>query len=110
MYFQMYKIITYVPETHLDVVKNAMFDAGAGHFGNYARCSWETLGTGQFMPLNGANPTIGETNQLSKVAEWKVEMTVPENKLCDVVRAYKKAHPYEVPAYEVYQTVDVEYD
>lgn len=108
MYFQMYKIVTYIPETDLEQVKNAMFAAGAGHFGHYSHCSWETLGTGQFMPLTGANPTIGAVGEVSRIAEWKVEMIVPENKLCDVVAAYKKAHPYEVPAYEVYQTVDVE--
>lgn len=108
MYFQMYKIVTYVPESHLEAVKNAMFEAGAGHFGHYSHCSWETLGRGQFKPLAGANPTVGELGQVTQVSEWKVEMIVPENKLMEVVHAYKQAHPYEVPAYEVYQTVDVE--
>ncbi len=108
MYFQMYKIVTYIPEAHLDVVKMAMFEAGAGQFGRYAECSWQTLGTGQFKPLTGANPTIGAVGEVAYVSEWRVEMIVPENKLCDVVTAYKKAHPYETPAYEVYQMVDVE--
>lgn len=108
MYFQTYKVITYIPETHLESVKNAMFHAGAGHFGHYSHCSWQTLGTGQFRPLEGANPTIGQVGETTKVAEWKVEMIVPENRLYEVVAAYKEAHPYETPAYEVYQTVDVE--
>lgn len=108
MYFQMYKIVTYIPENALESVKEAMFEAGAGQFGHYSHCSWQTLGVGQFRPLAGANPTIGDIDETTKVAEWKVEMIVPENKLCDVVAAYKQAHPYEVPAYEVYQTVDVE--
>lgn len=108
MYFQMYKIVAYIPEFALEDVKNAMFAAGAGHYGNYECCSWQTLGVGQFRPLRGANPTVGTIGEVSVVSEWKVEMTVPENKLCDVVAAYKQAHPYEVPAYEVYQTVDVE--
>lgn len=108
MYFQMYKIVTYVPEANLEDVKAAMFAAGAGHFGNYSECSWQTLGTGQFRPLEGANPSIGAVGELTRLVEWKLEMIVPENKLCDVVRAYKEAHPYETPAYEVYQTVDVE--
>ncbi len=110
MYFQLYKIVTYIPEPALETVKNAMFEAGAGHYGNYSHCCWQTLGVGQFRPLDGSNPTIGEVNQTTTVSEWKVEMIVPENKLCDVVQAYKDAHPYEVPAYEVYQTVDVESD
>lgn len=108
MYFQMYKIVAYIPEDALEAVKEAMFAAGAGHFGNYSHCSWQTLGVGQFRPLQGANPAVGEVGKTAKLAEWKVEMIVPENKLCDVVAAYKNAHPYEVPAYEVYQTVDVE--
>lgn len=108
MYFQMYKIVTYIPQESLETVKDAMFEAGAGHFGNYERCSWQTFGVGQFRPLEGANPTVGNIGEVTTVSEWKVEMMVPENKLCEVVAAYKKAHPYEVPAYEVYQTVDVE--
>ncbi|MFC0821300.1 NGG1p interacting factor NIF3 [Moraxella marmotae] len=106
----MYKIVTYIPEPALETVKNAMFAAGAGHFGHYECCSWQTLGMGQFRPLAGANPTIGEIGEITCVSEWKVEMMVPENKLCEVVAAYKQAHPYEAPAYEVYQTVDVEND
>ncbi|OOR91684.1 NGG1p interacting factor NIF3 [Moraxella caviae] len=110
MYFQTYKIVAYIPEDALEKVKNAMFDAGAGHFGKYSHCSWQTLGRGQFKPLEGANPTVGTIGEVCEVSEWKVEMIVPENKLYDVVRAYKEAHPYEVPAYEVFQTVDVEDD
>lgn len=108
MYFQVYKIVTYIPEDALERVKEAMFRAGAGHFGHYSHCSWQTLGVGQFRPLSGANPGLGAIGETTKVAEWKVEMIVPENKLGEVVAAYKAAHPYEVPAYEVYQTVDVE--
>lgn len=110
MYFQMYKIVTYVPEAALETVKNAMFEAGGGHYGNYEFCSWQTLGMGQFRPLDGANPTVGAVGEVSRITEWKLEMMVPENKLCEVVRAYKEAHPYETPAYEVYQTVDLEQD
>ncbi len=110
MYFQMYKIVTYIHESDLEAVKNAMFEAGAGHFGNYECCSWQTLGVGQFRPMTGSHPAIGTVGEITQVSEWKVEMIVPENKLYDVVAAYKQAHPYEVPAYEVYQTVDVEGD
>lgn len=108
MYFQTYKIVTYIPEHALESVKAAMFAAGAGYIGNYACCSWQTLGTGQFKPLQGAQPAEGQVGELCVIPEWKVEMIVPENKLCEVVAAYKQAHPYEMPAYEVYQTIDVE--
>lgn len=108
MVVNMYKIITYIPHTALEVVKEAMFRAGAGQFGRYSHCSWQVLGQGQFLPLAGANPALGQVGQLEVVDEWRVEMIVPKDKLSDVVRAYKTAHPYEVPAYEVYQMVLVE--
>lgn len=108
MYYAVYKIVAYIPHEHLESVKDAMFDAGAGHFAKYSHCAWQVRGMGQFRPLQGANPHTGQIDALSQVDEWRVEMMVPENKLREVVSAYKKAHPYEVPAYEVYQTVDVE--
>ncbi len=78
MYFQMYKIVTYIPESDLEAVKNAMFEAGAGHFGNYECCSWQTLGVGQFRPMTGSHPAIGTVGEITQVSEWKVEMIVPE--------------------------------
>lgn len=56
----MYKICFFVPENHVDLVKNALFEAGAGRIGDYDNCSWQTLGTGQFRPLKNSSPTIGQ--------------------------------------------------
>ncbi|UNU74186.1 YqfO family protein [Moraxella nasovis] len=103
----MYKLIIYIPQEHLDEVKEAVFQAGAGQFGNYSCCAWEVLGVGQFKPLKGANPTIGQVGTLETVKEWRVEMIVPDDRLHSVIQAYKKAHPYECPAYDVYLMVDV---
>lgn len=103
----MYKFITYIPESHVETVKTALFNAGAGRFDGYSHCSWQVLGMGQFKPLKGSNPAIGEINKVEYVPEWRVETIVPDDKLADVVQAYKQAHPYEVPAYEVYQMVAV---
>lgn len=104
----MYKFIAYIPESALSSVKTAMFEAGAGRDGNYDCCAWQTLGVGQFRPLAGANPAIGQVGKMSEVAEWRVEMMVHPDRLHEVVSAYKQAHPYEVPAYEVYQMIDVD--
>lgn len=102
----MYKLCLHVPQTHLDVVKNAIFEAGAGTVGHYCHCSWEVLGEGQFMPLPGSNAFIGEINKLEKVAEYKVETICTDDCINEVIAALKKAHPYETPSYEVWKLED----
>lgn len=101
----MYKFIAYIPEPDLETVKTAMFNAGAGRLGNYEWCSWQVLGVGQFKPLKGANPAIGEIDKVEYVSEWRVEMVVPKDKIHAVLTAYKAAHPYEVPAYDIFEMV-----
>ncbi len=103
----MYKLITYIPDSHIESVKQALFDAGAGQFDGYSHCSWQVLGLGQFKPLKGANPAIGEIDKIEYVSEWRVEVIVPDDKLMEVMNAYRAAHPYEVPAYDVYHMIDV---
>jgi hypothetical protein len=97
----MYKICFFVPETHVESTKTAMFEAGAGRIGDYDSCAWQTLGTGQFRPLAGSDPFLGEQGQLERVSEYKVEMVCEESSVSAAVRALKQAHPYEEPAYEV---------
>lgn len=96
-----YKLAFYVPESHLETVKQALFDVGAGRQGNYEHCCWQCLGQGQFKPLPNANPAIGELNVLSFVPEYKVELICAENCIDMAVNALKKSHPYEEPAFEV---------
>ena len=88
-----------VPETHLDAVKAAIFKTGAGEIGLYKHCAWQTLGTGQFMPLSGSNAFIGEVNTLTTVPEYKLEIACTDAQLEPAIRALKRAHPYETPAY-----------
>lgn len=99
----MYKVCFYVPESHADKVKHAMFEAGAGRIGNYSCCSWEALGEGQFMPLAGSQAFIGQENRLEKVKEFKIEMVCDDQHIREVVQALKQAHPYEEPAYQVWR-------
>lgn len=89
----------YVPESHLEKVKEAIFAAGAGIIGNYDQCCWQTKGKGQFRPLAGSNPTLGSQGALEFVEEWKVELVLEEGLKEVVLAALKKAHPYETPAY-----------
>ena len=97
----MYVIIFYVPEDHLESVKQAVFAAGAGHVGNYEQCAWQVCGEGQFMPLKGSSAFIGEVDRLEKVIEYRVEIDCYDDNIHAVVAALKKAHPYEEPAYTV---------
>lgn len=97
----------YVPRSHLESVKEAVFTAGAGRVGDYGHCSWQTLGEGQFKPLMGANPYIGEQGQMTHVNEYRVEMVCDDAKLPAVVTAFKQAHPYEEPAYSAVRLLDV---
>jgi hypothetical protein len=97
----MYKISFYVPEQNVDKVKQAMFTAGAGRLGNYDHTAWQTLGTGQFRPLEGSNPSIGESNAVNYVSEYKVEMLCESQVLSAVIDALKNSHPYETPAFDI---------
>ncbi|MGB1747719.1 MAG: NGG1p interacting factor NIF3 [Pseudohongiellaceae bacterium] len=100
----MYKIELYVPESHLDAVKTAMFEAGAGRVGNYDCCAWQTRGEGQFRPLNGSTPFLGNQGQIETVIEYKLELVCEETCLKAVIAALKRAHPYEEVAYTAIRT------
>ena len=99
----MYKLCFFCPTEHTEAVKEAIFSAGGGTLGAYDRCSWQTLGQGQFQAKKGANPSVGEIGILETVAEYKVEILVSEDNLDDAITALCKRHPYEEPAWEVYK-------
>lgn len=101
---QWFKIHVYVPIDQTEQVKKAMFDHGAGKIQTYDHCAYTIEGQGQFRPLEGSKPFIGQENSLTQVAEVKIEVMVPEHLLNPVVEAMIKAHPYEVPAYDVFKT------
>jgi len=101
-----FKICFFVPVEHAEKVKTAMFNAGGGKIGDYDCCSFETLGTGQFRPLKGANPFIGKTGTIEKVSELKVEMVCENHCLKAVMIAMKENHPYEMPAYDIIKLED----
>lgn len=103
----MYKIAFFVPETHKDAVKQALFDAGAGRVGNYDCCSWETLGQGQFRALQGANPFLGTIDQIEHVDEYRVELVCADALVSIAIRALKAAHPYEEPAFDVWKLAEI---
>jgi len=103
----MYQLVFYVPATHVEPVKHAVFAAGAGSLGAYDQCCWQVLGQGQFRPLASSQPFIGKQNLMSNIEECRVEMVVADECIQEVITALKAAHPYEMPAYHVLKLVDL---
>ena len=103
----MYKLSFFVPPSHVEAVKSAVFAAGGGRIGNYDCCCWQVLGQGQFRPLDGSQPFLGQAGVVEQVEEWKVELVVEDGLIAAVVMALKQSHPYETPAYEVWQLLDI---
>lgn len=102
----MHKLAFFVPPSHLDVVKAAVFAAGGGRIGGYDQCAWQTLGQGQFRPLDDSQPFIGQAGEVERLEEWKVELVVADDLIAQVVDALRQSHPYETPAYEVWRLLD----
>jgi len=103
----MFKICVYVPEKSVETVKQALFDAGAGRIGNYDSCCWQTEGTGQFRPLAGSNPAIGSQEEVEFVREMKIELVCEDKLVAGAVQALRESHPYEEPAFDVWQLAEV---
>lgn len=99
----MYKLTFYVPESHLERVKNHLFAHGAGKVGAYDCCCWQTKGIGQFRPLAGSQPFSGEINQIEKETEWLVEMVCDASLIQTLITELKKVHPYETPAFQYWK-------
>lgn len=99
----LFKLVVYVPATHLEEVSAAICIAGAGYIGNYADCTFRTRGTGTFRPGQNTNPFIGKTGELEEVDEFRLETIVTENDLKQVLASMHKAHPYEEVAYDLYR-------
>lgn len=103
----MFKLVFFVPESHLDQVKEAVLAAGAGRIGEYEACCWQVKGVGQFRPLAAANPFIGQAGVLEQVEEYRVELVCASDCIEAAVRALIAAHPYEEPAWDVTAVVNV---
>lgn len=97
-----YKLVVFVPETHIEVVRASICEAGGGHIGDYSHCTYQTMGTGTFIPLEGSNPYIGVENKLEKVSEYRLETIINQKDLKTVIQKMKEAHPYEEVAYDIF--------
>ena len=98
----MRKLVVFVPKTHAEQVAQAVTDAGAGQLGCYRDCTFRQEGIGVFRPIDGAHPYIGTSGELSRVPELRIETIMPAAATDKVIAAMLAAHPYEEPAYDVY--------
>lgn len=99
------KLVVFVPPESLDDVRDALFSAGAGRIGGYERCSWYTEGVGTFRGGEGTSPVIGERGREERVRELRLETVYPTDRHDEVIAALRAAHPYEEPAFDVYELV-----
>jgi hypothetical protein len=96
------KLVVFVPPEALDVVREALFEAGAGRIGAYERCSWYSEGTGTFLGGEATNPSIGAAGVEERVPEYRLETVYPAARHEQMIAALRQAHPYEEPAFDVY--------
>ena len=102
-----YQFYYYVPETHLEETKEAIFAVGAGRMCKYSDCAWQTKGMGQYRPEEGSNPYRGTQGILERTEDYKVEIICSEEVLSAAVNALMSVHPYECPAYGVIRLEEV---
>ncbi|OQD76981.1 hypothetical protein PENDEC_c003G05950 [Penicillium decumbens] len=105
-----YKLVFFVPTENAETCKEAIFAAGAGSFpgGKYTKCCFQTSGTGQFLPNEGANPAVGAVGEVERCEELRVEvMCLGRDVMLKAVEELIRAHPYEEVAYEVYRMENV---
>lgn len=95
------KWVIYVPRENAEAVQAAVFGAGAGHIGDYSHCAWSVIGTGQFLPHEGASPAVGSVGTVERVAEDRFEVIAPARLRAAVLAAMRAAHPYEEPAFDI---------
>lgn len=106
----MEKLITFVPRLHVEEVRNALFEAGAGSFGDYDQCSYNSAGYGTFRALEGADPYVGEIGEQHREEETKIEVLYPKYKRRNVILSLLETHPYEVPAYDIIALENSQYE
>jgi len=99
---QLFKLVCFIPSDHLEIVRAAIFEAGAGVIGNYDSCSFTTAGEGTFRGNESTNPFVGEKSKLHSEKEVRFETILPKTVMPEVIHAMISSHPYEEVAYDLY--------
>jgi dinuclear metal center YbgI/SA1388 family protein len=97
----LFKLVTYIPDGYVDQVRDSLFEAGAGHIGNYSHCSYNSKGFGTFKANEQANPFTGNKNEIHHENEVRTEVIFPIHLRKQIIDALINVHPYEEPAFDV---------
>ena len=100
------KLSTFVPEGHVETIRAALCQAGAGVIGKYTDCSFQVAGTGTFRGADTTKPYLGKAGRFEEAKEWRLEVLVPESCQAEVLLALQGSHPYEEPAYDLYPLIE----
>ena len=96
------KLVTFCPVHAAAEVRSALFEAGAGHIGDYSDSSFNTTGTGTFKAGPGTDPYVGEIGLLHEENEERIETVFLAQNERKVLLALLENHPYEEVAYDIY--------
>ncbi len=99
---QLNKLVTFCPHEFAEKVRLSLFNAGAGHIGNYDCCSYNIHGQGTYRASDKAHPFVGEINKLHYEDEMRIEVIFPSFLEKELIRTLIENHPYEEVAYDVY--------
>jgi dinuclear metal center YbgI/SA1388 family protein len=95
------KLIVFCPTENVSQLSKSLFEAGAGHIGDYAECSFESDGKGGFLPEENSNPTLGKVGSREVLEETKLEVIISSHQEGRILKAMNSAHPYEEVAYDL---------
>ncbi|GEM03694.1 GTP cyclohydrolase 1 type 2 [Halolactibacillus miurensis] len=95
------KLQVFVPNTHKQMVDQALINMGIGTMGDYEACVYEMTGTGRFQPTEKANPFIGTSGAREAVEEIKLEYVITREQVSVALATIHSTHPYETPAFDL---------
>ncbi len=95
------KLVTFVPSEYLEKLSSALFEAGAGHIGNYSECSFSSPGTGTYLAGPGSRPFVGELGRRHQESEYRLEVVYPTYMEKEILTSLRNHHPYEEVAYDL---------
>jgi len=98
----MLKLVVFVPDSHLQTVRNEICTAGGGIIGEYCDCSYRSQGIGSFRGSDISKPYLGNSGQFEEVEEWRLEILLTKSIRPQIESALRRTHPYEEPAFDIY--------
>ena len=97
------KLVSFCPVAKAEEIRQAIFDAGVGHIGNYDQCSFNSMGQGSFRAGENTQAFVGKKNEIHFEDEVRIETIFPDYLENKIIAALIKAHPYEEVAYDIYK-------